>query len=247
MRRTLIALAATPALVLAAAGTAAAAPAVHHPGVIRNATPACGLDCINLFSEQTGPGQIESVYVPGSNGQAHSAKAGDRIDLKAGNLTYTNEDFSATVDENVGQACSDGDLAARSYTCLHFATETAPGVYTGAGPVYELNWSPDGDQSGMCAGLATAGTAGESVTLEPCGASALTLWAGDDADAHQVGAYFYEPFVNGSDGSSTMPLVLQVNTGSKGPSNRLVVQREALFNAFVPNQDMFTGYPGVAF
>lgn len=246
-RRFLTALAIAPVLALGAAGAAQAAPAVRHPHVIKNATPACGFSCIDLFSEQTGTGLIESVYVPGSNGQAHSAKAGDMTDLKAGNLTFTNEDFSASVDETVGQGCSDGDLGARSYACLHFATEAAPGVYAGNDPVYELNWAPDGSESGLCPGIASPGIAGQNVTLQACGVRDTTLWIGDDADAHPVGSYFYEPFINGSDPSSSLPLVLTVNTGSKSPANRLQVTREDLFDSFVPNPDMFSFYPGVAF
>jgi hypothetical protein len=221
---------------LSAASVASASVTRSKP----DATPACGILCSNIFSEQTGPGVIMSAFVPGSNGLATTAKAGDKIDLKLGSNTFSNQDFILTEDETTGQACSDGDLAANSYACLRFAHEVSFGDYTGSFPVIEAQWSPYGVQSGLDAGVAVAHVAGEAVTLQPDGVSANTQFVLDLNDAHKIGGIWYAPAVLGSDTNSSDPLVLQVNTGTKNPANALSVTRLLLSSGFVPNQDMFS-------
>lgn len=230
---------------IALAGTSAAS-AKTHPA----ATPACGFSCSNLFSEQLGTGTIQAVFVPGSNGQAIKAKAGSKVDLKMGNDSYTNEDFILSEDDTLGDACQpvgvgggSGLLSPSSFSCIQLRT----GHFSASSPVIESNWAPSGNESGLCPGVTTAGVAGESVTLQPCGLGANTLWVIDTNDAHVIHGIPYAPAVLGSDGNTSMPLVLQVNTGSKGPQNQLRVERLALLShGFVPNQDEWSLFNGPA-
>jgi hypothetical protein len=225
--------------------TGGAASASVHP----NATPACGFDCSNLFSEQLGSGTIQAVYVPGSNGQAITAHVGTKIDLKFGNDSYTNEDFTLSQNDTLGDACltvnlgGAGLLSPSSYSCIQLRA----GNFDASFPVIESNWSPDGDQSGLCPGIRGAASAGELVTLQSCGQSAGTLWVIDENNIHTIGGTTFTPLVLGSDPQSSQPFVLQVNTGSHSPANLLRVERESLLShSFVPNQDMWSIFNGPA-
>jgi hypothetical protein len=70
---------------------------------------------------------------------------------------------------------------------------------------FELEYSPYGVDSGLCAGLATTAISGEKVTLQPCGVSSKTVWIVDSADAIGSG---YVPLINGSDTNFSHPFVL---------------------------------------
>jgi len=230
---------------LSAASVASASVAVNHP----HATPACWFDCSNLFSEQLGAGTIMSVYVPGSNGQAVTAHVGTKTDLRGGNLASSNEDFTLSQNDTLGDACltvnlgGAGLLSPSSYSCIQLRA----GNFTSSFPVIEDNWSPSGNQSGLCPGVPGAAHAGELVTLQNCGQSAGTLWVIDENNIRTIGGITYTPLVLGSDTQSSQPFILQVNTGSHGPANQLRVERNSLLShSFVPNQNMFSTYNGPA-
>ena len=70
---------------------------------------------------------------------------------------------------------------------------------------FEVQYSPYGVDSGLCAGVAATALAGEKVTLEPCGVSSKTLWIVDSADTV---AHGYVPLINGSDTNFSAPYVL---------------------------------------
>ena len=70
---------------------------------------------------------------------------------------------------------------------------------------FEVQYSPYGVDSGLCAGVAATALAGEKVTLEPCGVSSKTLWIVDSADTV---AHGYVPLINGSDTNFSQPFVL---------------------------------------
>jgi hypothetical protein len=238
-------------LTAVASAPAQASPAAHvsvvseHP----DATPACWFDCSNVFSEQTGQGTIMSVFVPGSNGQAITAHVGTKTDLRAGNLGSTNEDFTLSQNDTLGDACPATNqtqpdlLAYNSYACI----QLREGNFTSSFPVIEDNWSPNGDQSGLCPGIPGAAVAGELVTLQSCGQNAGTLWVVDENNVHVIGGVTYSPLVLGSDPQSSQPFVLEENTGSHAPANLLQVERNSLLShSFVPNERMFSAYNGPA-
>jgi hypothetical protein len=70
---------------------------------------------------------------------------------------------------------------------------------------FEVQYSPYGVDSGLCAGVAATAISGEKVTLEPCGVSSKTLWIVDSADTV---AHGYVPLINGSDTNFSQPYVL---------------------------------------
>jgi hypothetical protein len=70
---------------------------------------------------------------------------------------------------------------------------------------FEVQYDPYGVDSGLCTGVAATATAGEGVTLQPCGVSSKTLWIVDSADEIRSG---YVPLINGSDTNFSQPYVL---------------------------------------
>ena len=76
-------------------------------------------------------------------------------------------------------------LVSRRWTCTT-AVPDYPGAATcGTFPddaAFEIQYSPYGVDSGLCAGVAATAVAGEKVTLQPCGVSAKTVWIVDSAD-----------------------------------------------------------------
>jgi hypothetical protein len=85
------------------------------------------------------------------------------------------------------------------------AVGTTPAVHFPDDAAFEVQYDPYGVDSGLCSGVAATATAGEKVTLQPCGVSAKTLWIVDSADTIRGG---YVPLINGSDTNFSQPYVL---------------------------------------
>src|SRR5450755_1776770 len=132
-----------------------------------NATVVCGGQCLDLSSTLLGPGFIQNAS---DLGGAVGTDRGRKVNLRRGGDARTNEDFVIRVDGFVRQFCgrAAGDFfSPTSYQCLHYRPF----------PVFEANFAPDSNESGYCAGVGAAAQ-GFKVRLEPCGASARTLWIG---------------------------------------------------------------------
>ena len=72
---------------------------------------------------------------------------------------------------------------------------------------WEIEYAPDGVDSGLCVGLASTAVSGEGVTLQPCGVTSKTVWITDTVNAagwHDN----YLPVINGSDDNFSQPFVL---------------------------------------
>lgn len=192
------------AALAAAALTAAVAPASA-------ATHACDFTCSVLISPQLA-GQTQWVIVPGANGHARHARAGDHVVFRARSTQFTSEDFSPSWStETVSYYCLPGPQRIRGFLCSHDGRDIAQ----------EMEWRPDGYSTGLCAGVTAPAHAGERVTLQRCGQSPRTLWIGDDARA--LGDA--EPLISGSSASAD-PLVLSVAaTGS--PARAEVLEPES--------------------
>ncbi len=70
---------------------------------------------------------------------------------------------------------------------------------------YEIEYSPNGVNSGMCIGTASAAVDRTPVVLVPCGASAKSVWVVDSQDSIGHG---YVPLINGSTTTFSHPSVL---------------------------------------
>jgi len=92
---------------------------------------------------------------------------------------------------------------------------TTPGVHGGRcpaafnDPAFEIEYTPNGVDSGLCAGVASTAVQEEQVTLQVCGNSSKTVWAIDLYD-NPIETFFhgYFPLINGSDTNFSQPYVL---------------------------------------
>jgi hypothetical protein len=75
-------------------------------------------------------------------------------------------------------------------------------------PAFEIQYSPYGVDSGLCAGVAATAWSGEDVTLQPCGVGSKTVWIGDINDLVPDHENSYAPLINGSDTNFSQPEVL---------------------------------------
>ena len=221
----------TTSLGLAAAGAASASPSPH---VTKNATSVCGGLCFDLSSALLGPHMIQNAV---------GGAAGTSINLRNDGNAKVNEDFTVGFVGFLGQFCeNDGGhgLDATSYVCV---------TYPPFWDVFEGNFAPNSNETGLCVGLAKPGVA-QRVSLQPCGATSRTLFVGDRAnglggDCRIPGNYC--PWVAASDTFVTHPLALKVNAFSKHPLNVLRVDRENLSGGVVSDNQQFTTEPGPAF
>ena len=212
-------------------GSAAAQASVA--GVTPNATPACGSQCFELSSLELGPHAVQNVYIRGDNGTGGAV--GKRLNLRHASNSRPNEDFTGAKVGTLGNYC--GNLiSATSYVCVKY-----PSGY----PVFESDWSPFGNESALCAGIARRNVAGQNVTLQNCGVSARTMWVGDLAELVSHNGRLYTPWVNASDPNFSHPLVLTVDAGTFLPENQLKVERlDLLTGHTVKDSQEFTLTPG---
>ena len=214
---------------LSAASMASAATTAIKP----NATPACGFNCFNLSSLTLGPRNIQNAYVPGNTGTG--GKVGQKVNLHFASNTQVNADFTGAQVGTLLNFCPNFGgvgLAQTSYVCINY-----PSNY----PVFESNWSPFGNQSGLCVGAFVPVFSGENTTLQNCGETASTIWVGDlhNTTKHKGRVYF--PWVNGASTNFSHPLTLQVDPGTKLPINQLkLASLNTLTGGVSPDSQEFT-------
>ncbi len=75
-------------------------------------------------------------------------------------------------------------------------------------PAFEIEYAPNGADSGLCMGVASTAVEGEGVTLQPCGVSGRTVWIEDVFGSPSTLSNGYIPLINGSDTDFSQPFVL---------------------------------------
>jgi hypothetical protein len=212
------------------AGTAASA------SVGPAATPACRFQCFNLFSLVLGRHTIQNAYVPGDTGTG--GKPGIEVNLNLASNTHPNEDFTGAQVGTLLNFCPNFGgvgLSQTSYVCINY-----PSSY----PVFEANWSPFGNQSGLCTGSKLPLFSGREVTLQPCGVNPTTIWVGDLANSVTRGGRVYLPWVNGASTTFSHALVLTVDPSTHNPINQLRVQSLNKLKGSVPDTQEFSFFLG---
>ena len=212
-------------------------------------TAACGTNCVSVFSRQLGSGTTLNAFVPGDTGSG--GKVGQKVNMRLANNTRPNGDWQPDITGFVFQFCgflANDFFSPTSYVCLHYPFFA----------VIEMQWSPFGNQSGLCAGVKTGGVAG-NVTLQDCGLSANTVWIADRNNSTMsppvscltaVPSIFlpvgpnspninFCPWLNGGDTAFSNPLVLTLNTGTTKPTNQLFVEPETKVGGVVKGTQQF--------
>jgi hypothetical protein len=147
------------------------------------ATPACGPNCISIFSKELGtskqPGAVEDVL-------DGAATDGQQVILKQVTGADTSADFIPTGGKIVSDFYKSGMVSAEvnsQYGSLKAA---------------QIEYAPGGKPSGLCVGLEKVAYENEGLTLRPCSVPALTVWIIDTADSPATAAAGYFPIVNSS-------------------------------------------------
>ena len=201
--------AATLALVGGAAATITSGPA-------NAATPSCGHRCINLFSKKfsdvltTKPGFVVDVLRQG-------AKVGQPIIMFQSSNSDPAEDFTVSLQGRVSDFVTAGLVSPA--LAIHYANDRA----------WEFQYSPNGVDSGLCIGTASAPITNAGVTLQPCGVSAKTVWITDVQNAERGGVFTfpYVPLISGAGSNFSNPFVLtypQNGNPNDKPRPQLVTQ-----------------------
>ncbi len=189
------------------AGTAATA--------ARAATPSCGPACVDLFSWQFGdfthPNFALDVFQGG-------AKTGQPLILFRTSNSDKAEDFAGEFDGLTSDFYAAGLVS--SAVAMHWGCVSGtivpvniPGGQILCSPGYtndpagEIEYAPDGVDSGLCVGLAAGAFQGEKVSLQPCGESSRTVWIVDTVDQAAITTAGI-PLINGSDTNFSHPYVL---------------------------------------
>ncbi len=204
--------------VLATVATLATIGGVGTAGVLATAgaanaeTPSCGFTCVDIFSQEFGshhhPNFLLDVF------QQHS-RIGQPIILFRTSNSDIAEDFRPEFQGDVAAFFASGQVTAAfalHYGCIPKVTfPTCFGQTKVAfdDPAFEIEYTPLGQFSGLCVGVASTAVQEEGVTLQPCGASNKTVWAVDLYD-QPLQAFFlgYAPLINGSDTNFSQPFVL---------------------------------------
>jgi len=227
----------------ASAGVATAA--TSHP----KDTVACGSNCVSLFSDKLGSSVTMNAFVPGDTGVG--GHVGTPVNLHIAANDRPNGDFTRSIDGFVFQFCgflANDFFSPTSFICTHYPFFV----------VSEFNWSPFGNQSGLCAGVRTA-VNDANVTLRPCGVTATTLWIADRIHS-TLGtnclvpttqpvspgdpSVNFCPLINGGDTNFSQPLVLTLDTGTNHPTNQLQLERELLVGNIARSNQQWAFYFG---
>jgi hypothetical protein len=178
--------------VLAAAATLTLVSGLGVAGALsaNAATPPCGNKCIDIFSREFGthkhPNYVLDVW-------RQAAKVGQPIILYRTSNTDPAEDFNVSFQGTVAQFFAAG-LVSPALN-LHYSADWA----------YEIEYTPNGVGTNLCVGVGATAANLTPVSLQPCGASARTVWVVDSA---QTIKGFYVPLINGSDTNFSHPYVL---------------------------------------
>jgi hypothetical protein len=161
------------------------------------ATPSCGYSCIEVFSHNFGTHAHPNFTLD-------TYRQGEKVGQPQILFRVSNSD--PALDYTVSYQGLVSDFFAAGLV------SAAVNLHYGGGAVgfpddfaYEVQYSPYGVDSGLCAGVGTTAVAGTKVALEPCGVSSKTVWIVDSADSTFSG---YVPLINGSDTNFSHPFVL---------------------------------------
>jgi hypothetical protein len=187
--------------VAAALITAAAVAAFTAPPATA-ATASCGSSCTSFYPLSTGTSDV--LAVAGASGT--SAGTGEPVTIAAASSSNPAEDWFLDQQGTVSDFYQAGLMSAQMN--LHW----------GSDEVYEIDYVPDGSWSGLCLGTSSSNGSG-AVSLQPCGATAATLWVADTADRSGRAV----PLINGKNNNFSYPYSLTAgNPGDQLTSSELI-------------------------
>ena len=188
--------------VLAAAATMTLVGGVGAMGTLtaNAATPSCGSFCVDIFSRDFGTHASPNFVL---DTLRQGEKVGQpQILFRTANFDPA-EDYTFSYQGLVSTSSRPTSSPRRD---LHYGDARSCQRFDDA--AFEIQYSPYGVDSGLCAGVAATAVAGEKVTLQPCGVSAKTVWIVDSRTT--LCGHGYVPLINGSDTNFSQPFVLHL-------------------------------------
>jgi hypothetical protein len=202
--------------VLVAAATVTMVTGVGAAGVLATATtanaitPSCGATCVDIFSRQFGHHFATNFLL---DVWRQHITIGQPIILYRTSNNDIAEDFRLEFQGTVADFFAVGMVSAAlalHYGCI--AGVDFPDCFglqvTVNDPAFEIEYTPLGQFSGLCVGVANTASQREGVTLQVCGASSKTVWVVDIFDQPFTFFTGYAPLINGSDTNFSQPFVL---------------------------------------
>ncbi|MBV9797552.1 MAG: hypothetical protein JO039_05825 [Solirubrobacterales bacterium] len=184
-KRTLQALVAT--LTLAGCVSAAA------PLAASAATPACGPNCLSVFSPELGtyahPNFVEHVF-------GGAASIGQPTGLNTASSSDSSEDFINPHPGTVSDYYAMGLVSAEVNS--HYGSLTAS----------QLEYAPSGMPSGLCVGSASDPFENEALSLQPCTVPGRTVWIIGTALSPATAAAHLFPIVSGATSDFSRPFAM---------------------------------------
>jgi hypothetical protein len=163
------------------------------------ATPSAGPSAIDIFSRDFGTHAHPNFTLD-------TLRQGEKVGQPQ--ILFRTANFDPALDYTISYQGLVSDFYAAGLVSaavdLHYGYTGTTEPFTDDA-AFEVQYDPYGVDSGLCSGVAATATAGEDVTLQPCGVSAKTLWIVDSADTIRGG---YVPLINGSDTNFSQPYVL---------------------------------------
>ena len=174
-------------------------------------TPAAGPDAVELFSPLFG---THHTPVDVLDTLRQGEKVGQPQILYRTSNSDPAEDYTITDQGTVQDWWEAGFITPA--LALHYGCVQGTGgwefpqcpEYATDDDAFEIQYSPYGVDSGLCAGVGATAWSGEDVTLQPCGVSSKTVWIADQSDYVGNEDYPYAPAINGSDTNFSQPEVL---------------------------------------
>jgi hypothetical protein len=183
------------------------------------ATPSCGTNCVQIFSQKYGPEYVVDTY------QAKS-RTGQPVILFQSSNSDPAEDFTFSYLGSVHSFYRNHGLVSAAFDRTYRND-----------PAFEIQYTPYGLGSNFC--LSTTGGVtpqpGSKVSLQPCGQYANSLFAADINNATRDRRSDFggdTPLINGATNTFSNPLVLNYPAGNPTdmPRPQLNVQPEKTYS-----------------
>ena len=172
------------------------------------ATPACGANCLSVFSKELGtyaqPNFVEHVF-------GGVASVGTPTGLNTISGSDTSEDFINPHPGSVSDYYAMGLVSAE--VNQHY----------GALPASQLEYAPAGVPTGLCVGVAADPYQNEALSLQPCTVAGRTVWIIGATLSPTTPGYF--PIISGATDEFSQPFAMSyprhVDTSEQLPPIRL--------------------------
>jgi hypothetical protein len=170
------------------------------------ATPACGAQCISIFSRELGtyaqPGPVEDVL-------DGVAQVGQPVILKAPPSGSDPSQDTIPHRRPVSEWYADGMVSA------------AASAHYGSLAGVQIEYAPNGMLSGLCVALASVASQNEGLMLQPCSVPNRTIWILDTPDSASTAPTWF-PIVNASTTDFRRPFAMSLGQDEVHSNHQLL-------------------------